>query len=72
MQTTTKAGTQAQRIALMALLTALVAVLSYFGGFIKIGGFASISLTLIPVVLGAAILGPLTGAWLGAGRYRHR
>ena len=66
MQTTTKAGTQAQRIALMALLTALVAVLSYFGGFIKIGGFASISLTLIPVVLGAAILGPLTGAWLGA------
>lgn len=50
---------------LLALLTALVAVLSYFGGFIKIGGLASISLTLIPVVLGAALLGAGAGAWLG-------
>ena len=50
----------------MGLFTALVAVLAYFGGFIKIGGFASISLTLIPVVLGAAILGAGAGAWLGA------
>ena len=50
---------------LLALLTALVALLAYFGGFIKIGGLASISLTLIPVVLGAALLGPLSGAWLG-------
>ena len=50
---------------LLALLSALVAVLSYFGGFIKIGGFASISLTLIPVVLGAALLGAGAGAWLG-------
>ncbi|MBR6558745.1 MAG: ECF transporter S component [Clostridia bacterium] len=53
-------------LTLMALLTALVAVLSYFGGFIKIGGLASISLTLIPVVLGASLYGPLAGAWLGA------
>ena len=50
---------------LLALLTALVALLAYFGGFIKIGGLASISLTLIPVVLGAALLGPISGAWLG-------
>lgn len=49
----------------MALFTALVAILSYFGGFIKIGGLASISLTLIPVVLGAALCGPFAGAWLG-------
>lgn len=49
----------------LALLTAIVAVLSYFGGFIKIGGLASISLTLIPVVLGAVILGEWAGAWLG-------
>ena len=55
-----------QNLAFLALLTALVAVLSYFGGFIKVGGLASISLTLIPVVLGAAIQGPLAGAWLGA------
>jgi uncharacterized membrane protein len=50
----------------MALFTALVAVLSYFGGFVKIGRLASVSLTLIPVVLGAALNGPIAGAWLGA------
>ena len=44
----------------------MVAVLSYFGGFIKIGGLASISLTLIPVVIGAALCGSYAGAWLGA------
>lgn len=54
------------KLALLALLTALVAILAYFGGFIKIGGLASISLTLIPVVLGAALCGPIAGAWLGA------
>ena len=56
---------QIKRLVLLALFTALVAVLSYLGGFIKIGGLASISLTLIPVVLGAALLGPLAGMWLG-------
>ena len=56
---------QIERLALLALLTAMVAVLAYFGGFIKIGGLASISLTLIPVVLGAALCGPWAGAWLG-------
>ncbi len=54
-----------ETLVLTALLTALVAVLSYFGGFIKIGGLASISLTLVPVVLGGALLGPGAGAWLG-------
>ncbi len=54
-----------ERLVLLALLTALVAVLAYFGGFIKIGALASISLTLIPVVLGSALLGPVAGGWLG-------
>ena len=58
-------GRPAEKIALTALLTALVAILAYFGGFIKIGGLASISLTLIPVVLGAALQGAWAGAWLG-------
>ena len=58
-------GTDVEKLVLVALLTAIVAVLSYFGGFIKIGGLASISLTLIPVVLGAALCGPYVGAWLG-------
>ena len=65
MQNTNTQKKQTEKLAFMALLTALVAVLSYFGGFIKIGGLASISLTLIPVVLGSAIYGPLAGAWLG-------
>lgn len=54
-----------KKLALMGLLTAIVAVLAYYGGFIKIGGLASISLTLIPVVIGATLCGPLAGAWLG-------
>ncbi|MBO5841644.1 MAG: ECF transporter S component, partial [Clostridia bacterium] len=57
---------QIEQLALLALLTAMVAVLAYFCGFIKIGGLASISLTLIPVVIGAAMCGPWAGAWLGA------
>ena len=63
MKKTNKLSTE--KTVIMALFTALVAVLAYFGGFIKIGGLASISLTLIPVVLGAALCGPLAGAWLG-------
>lgn len=55
-----------QKLALLSLLTALVAILAYLGGFIKIGGFASISLTLIPVVIGAALCGPGAGGFLGA------
>lgn len=65
METTNKRRESTQRLALLSLLTALVAILAYFGGFIKIGGLASISLTLIPVVLGAALCGPWAGAWLG-------
>lgn len=66
MNTATRKTENTQKLVLLALFTAVVAVLSYFGGFIKIGGLASISLTLIPVVLGAALLGPKAGAWLGA------
>jgi len=62
---TNKRKEQIQKLSLLALLTAMVAVLAYFGGFIKIGGLASISLTLIPVVIGAALCGPWAGAWLG-------
>lgn len=65
MKTNSRQGMSTEKLVLVALFTALVAILSYLGGFIKIGGFASISLTLIPVVLGAALCGPLAGAWLG-------
>ena len=61
----TKRNLSIEKMVLLALFTALVAIFSYLGGFIKIGGLASISLTLIPIVLGAALCGPVSGAWLG-------
>ena len=53
-----------EKLALAAVLTALVFVLQMLGQFIKLGPF-SISLVLIPIVIGAATLGPSIGAWLG-------
>jgi len=50
----------------VALLVALVVVLQLVGGMIPpVGGF-TISLVLIPIVLGAALYGPKVGALLGA------
>jgi len=48
----------------LALLTAIVVVLQLLGGFIHFGPF-SISLVLVPIVVGAALYGPWAGAWLG-------
>lgn len=57
-------STPLQRLTLGAILTALVVVLQLLGGFIHFGVF-SISLVLIPIVVGAATCGPWIGAWLG-------
>ena len=48
----------------MAIFTALVVVLQHMAGIIKIGPFSP-SLVLIPMVIGAAVYGVKTGAWLG-------
>lgn len=48
----------------LALFTAIVVVLQFLGAFIRFGPF-SISLVLIPIVVGAALYGPWAGAWLG-------
>ena len=53
-----------KKLTYLAMLTALVVVLQLAGSFIKLGMF-SISLVLVPIVVGAAICGPLAGAWLG-------
>ena len=59
-------NSKVSRMAGVALLMALVVVMQFIGGMIPpVGGF-SISLVLIPIVLGAAIYGPKTGALLGA------
>ena len=47
-----------------AILTALVVVLQFMGAFIRFGVF-SISLVLVPIVIGAATCGKKMGAWLG-------
>lgn len=53
-----------RRLALLALLTALVAVLQMMGIAIRFGVFA-VSLVGVPIIIGGALLGPGAGAWLG-------
>ena len=64
MQTANKRQTSARALALGAILTALVVVLQCMGQFIRFGMF-SISLVLIPIVIGAATCGPKISTWLG-------
>lgn len=53
-------------IAGIGLLTAIVIVLQALAVVIRpAGGFFSISLVLIPIVIGAALYGIKAGAWLG-------
>ena len=62
MKTQKKLSTK--NLVLSAILTALVIILQFMGAFIKLGPF-SISLVLIPIVIGAACCGKGIGAWLG-------
>ena len=55
---------QIQKLVLGAVFTALVVILQLLGSFIKLGPF-SISLVLVPIVLGAAMCDYKIGAWLG-------
>ena len=53
-----------ETMVLAAVLTAIVIVLQLVGSFIRFGPF-SVSLVLIPIVIGAATCGKWIGAWLG-------
>lgn len=53
-----------ETMVLGAILTALVIVLQLMGAFIRFGPF-SISLVLIPIVIGAAMCGVGISSWLG-------
>ena len=53
-----------QKLVLLAILTAVVIILQVLGTFIRFGPF-SISLVLMPIAIGAALLGIVAGAWLG-------
>ena len=54
----------AKNVTSLSILLALVIVLQAFGGSFSIGA-VSLNFTLIPIVLGAMLLGPLAGAFLG-------
>ncbi|MBR2577555.1 MAG: ECF transporter S component [Erysipelotrichaceae bacterium] len=53
-----------KRLVTIAMFTAIVIVLQLIGSVIRFGPF-SVSLTLVPIVVGAALYGPWAGAWLG-------
>ena len=54
-----------KRMVGIALLMALVLVMQFLGGVLTTASGFSISLVLIPIVLGAAVYGPSAGAILG-------
>ena len=62
MSNTNKLSTKT--LVLGAILTAMVFLLQYLGAFVRLGPF-SISLVLIPIVIGAATCGVGIGTWLG-------
>ena len=57
-------NTKIQRMVGIAIMSASVVVLQLLGSFIKFGP-VSVSLVLIPIVVGAAMYGPRAGAVLG-------
>ncbi len=60
----TSSKTRIRTMVLLALFTAIVAVLQLMGVAIRFGTFA-VSMVGVPVVVGAALMGPWAGAWLG-------
>lgn len=55
---------QTEKWVMCAILTAIVIVLQLLCTFVRVGPF-SITLALIPIIIGAALYGPLVGGWLG-------
>ena len=53
-----------QKLVMLALLTAVVLVLQLLSSFIPIYPFR-LNLVIIPIVIGAAMISPLAGLWLG-------
>ncbi len=59
-----KKGISTKDIVFCAILTAIVFILQFFGASIHLGPF-SVSLVLIPIVIGTATCGTWAGVWLG-------
>jgi len=61
---TTSKTFDTRKLVLLAMLTAIVVVLQLLAWLIPVYPFR-LNLVLIPVVVGAALISPLAGAWLG-------
>ena len=59
-----RASEKTRRLTGLDLLTAIIVVLQVVASFIKFGPF-SITLALAPIIIGAALYGPKSGAYLG-------
>lgn len=57
-------STLTRKLVITAMLTALVVILHFISMNLRFSMF-SITLTLVPIVLGAALCGASSGAWLG-------
>lgn len=53
-----------RKLVMLAIFTAIVAVLQLMGVAIRFGTFA-VSMVGVPVIIGGALMGPWAGAWLG-------
>jgi len=61
---TTNKSFDTRKLVLLAILTAIVVILQLLAWLIPVYPFR-LNLVLIPIVIGAALISPLAGAWLG-------
>lgn len=61
----TRSSTNIKKLTYLAVMTAMVIILQLLGSALIRLGLFSVSLVLIPIVMGAVVGGPLAGMWLG-------
>lgn len=61
---TTRASIHTRKLAGLALLTVIIVVLTIICSFVRFGPF-SITLALVPIIIGSAVYGASSGAYLG-------
>ena len=65
MKKTNNNALSVRQLPLAGILTALVIILQIMANYIQPVPGVSITLVLVPIVIGASLLGPYVGAWLG-------
>ena len=61
---TTIRSLNTRKMVLLALLTAVIVILQILASLVPVYPFR-LNLVLVPIVIGAAMIGPLAGCWLG-------